>query len=161
MPTVHAQLDIVGEFKEIVRALGDEGVQFAVCGGFAVVIYGYVRATKDIDLLVEEERVERAFEVLKRLGFTLRAGPISFGGGTPQERTLFRATKVVGGEHLTIDLLVVSPVFAKVWEQREALEWAGLTLQIVSREGLATMKRLAGRKQDLADLEALGLGEEE
>ena len=153
------KLDIVEEFKAVVQTLGTEGLRFAVCGGFAVVIYGYVRATKDIDLLIEQQSVEPTFEALKSLGFTLRAGPISFGGGTHQSRTLFRATKVVGNEHLTIDLLIVSPVFESVWAQREGLEWSGLKLDIVSRDGLALMKRLAGRTQDFADLEALGLNE--
>lgn len=152
-------LDIVEEFKGVVLALTQAKLDFAICGGFAVVIYGYVRATKDIDLLVEGARVEPVFSALKTLGFTLRAGPIGFSTGTATERTLFRATKVVENEHLTIALLVVSPVFAEVWAQRERIEWSGLTMGIVSKEGLATMKRLAGRKQDLADLDALGLPE--
>jgi len=36
--------------------------------------------------------------------------------------------------------------------------WAGQPLWVVSREGLVQMKRLAGRTQDLADIERL-LGE--
>ena len=156
---VRPKLDIVDEFKNVVATLTQAKLEFALCGGFAVVIYGYIRATKDIDLLVEEARVEPVFSALKTLGFTLRAGPIGFGAGTAHERTLYRATKVVEHEHLTIDLLVVTPVFADVWANRGRIEWSGLTIDIVSKEGLATMKRLAGRKQDLADLEALGLPE--
>ena len=60
-------------------------------------------------------------------------------------------------DHLTIDLLVVCPVFETVWAERERIAWSGLQMQVVSREGLATMKSLAGRQQDLADLEALGI----
>lgn len=152
-----AKLDIVEEFKAVVARLGEQGLEFAICGGFAVVIYGYVRATKDIDLLVQQADVEPILGELRKLGFTLRAGPISFGGGTAQERTLFRATKVAGTDHLTIDLLIVGPVFETVWAQREGIAWSGLKMQVVSKAGLATMKSLAGRQQDLADLEALGI----
>ncbi len=69
----------------------------------------------------------------------------------------FKATKVLGNDHLTIDLLSVSPVYASVWASRELVDWGGLQVPVVSRAGLATMKRLAGRNQDLADLEALGI----
>ena len=150
-------IDIVHEFKNVVVALSEAKLPFAVCGGFAVAIYGHVRATKDIDLLVEENTVESTFAALRPLGFSLRAGPISFAANTPQERNLFRATKVVGTERLTINLLVVSPVLAKVWSGRREADWAGLSLWVVSRAGLGEMKTLAGRKQDLADLEALGI----
>lgn len=35
------------------RALGEEGVRYLLIGGFAVVLHGFVRTTKDIDLLVD------------------------------------------------------------------------------------------------------------
>lgn len=35
------------------RALQREGVRYALIGGFAVILHGYVRATKDIDLLID------------------------------------------------------------------------------------------------------------
>lgn len=35
------------------RALNREGVRYLLIGGFAVILHGYVRATKDVDLLVE------------------------------------------------------------------------------------------------------------
>jgi hypothetical protein len=120
-------------------------------------IYGYVRATKDIDILLERHSVEPALEALKSLGFPLRAGPIPFGAGTPQERELYRATKVVGRDHLTIGLLVVTPVLTNAWQTIERVGWNGLELPIVSRAGLGEMKRLAGRPQHLADLDALGI----
>ena len=41
--------DLVG----LCRALNREGAKYVLIGGFAVILHGYVRATKDIDLLVE------------------------------------------------------------------------------------------------------------
>ncbi len=42
------------------RALGEEGVRYLLIGGFAVVLHGFVRTTKDIDLLVDHrERIRR------------------------------------------------------------------------------------------------------
>jgi hypothetical protein len=154
---VRSQLDLIDELAAVVRELNSRKVPYAICGGLAVVVYGYVRATKDIDLLVERASVEPVFQALKGLGFGLRAGPIPFSQGTPQERELHRATKVAGTDHLTIDLLVVTPVLSGAWSSVGHVQWNGLDLPIVSKEGLAEMKRLAGRPQDLADLDALGV----
>ncbi|GMU62875.1 MAG: hypothetical protein AMXMBFR34_46380 [Myxococcaceae bacterium] len=70
---------------------------------------------------------------------------------------MWRVSKPDGASLVSLDLLVVTPVFEPVWESRQPVEWRGRRLGIVSLDGLALMKRLASRKQDLADLEALGL----
>jgi hypothetical protein len=57
-------------------------------------------------------------------------------------------------------LVVVTPIFEDVWREREAFLWEGEVLTVVSLAGLIAMKRLAGRKQDLADLEQLGADDE-
>lgn len=35
------------------KALNAEGVRYLLIGGFAVILHGFVRATKDIDLLID------------------------------------------------------------------------------------------------------------
>ena len=150
-------MDLIAEFGKVVDALRDAGVEYAVCGGLAVALHGHVRATRDIDLLVPAEQKDQAMAALRDRGFTLTAGPIPFSTGTPQERTLFRASKVEGTELLTVDLLLVSSVFREVWASREEFTWQGRKVHAVSLAGLGKMKRLAHRTQDLADLENLGL----
>jgi hypothetical protein len=150
------RIDIVAELGAALDALQRESVPHALRGGFAVAVYGVPRATKDIDFLVPEADLGRAESALKSIGFSLRAGPIPFGTGTPQERKVHRVTKVSQGEHLTVDLLGVTPVFARVWDTRVEVAWEGRKLTVVSREGLVSMKKLAGRPQDLADIAALG-----
>ena len=51
------------------KALNDEGVRYVLIGGFAVILHGFVRATKDIDLLVDAsteniQRLKRAMGTL-------------------------------------------------------------------------------------------------
>lgn len=51
------------------KALNAEGVRYVLIGGFAVILHGFVRATKDIDLLVDAsadniQRLKRAMAVL-------------------------------------------------------------------------------------------------
>ncbi len=150
-------MDLIGEFGRVIDALQGAGVEYAVCGGLAVALHGHVRATRDIDLLVPAGQKDQAMAALRDQGFTLTAGPIPFSTGTPQQRTLFRASKVEGGELLTVDLLLVSAVFQEVWASREEFSWQGRRVFAVSLAGLGRMKRLAHRSQDLADLENLGL----
>jgi len=56
---------------------------------------------------------------------------------------------------MTLDLLVVGEELQVVWDTRRRASWDGRDLAIVSREGLVTMKRIAGRPQDLVDIAAL------
>jgi hypothetical protein len=150
-------MDLVAEFARVIEALESAGVEYAVCGGLAVALHGHVRATRDIDLLIPAAQRDRAVATLRAKDFTLQAGPIPFAVGTPKERTLYRVSKVEGTELLTVDLLLVTPVFEDVWSGRQAFSWQGHRVIAVSLAGLGKMKRLAHRAQDLADLESLGL----
>ena len=48
----------------------------------------------------------------------------------------------------------------EVWQDREAYEVEGFQVSVVSREGLIKMKRIAGRRQDLSDIESLESADE-
>ena len=39
------------DLKDLLRLLNDRGVEYLVIGGYAVAFHGFIRATKDIDLL--------------------------------------------------------------------------------------------------------------
>ena len=72
----------------------------------------------------------------------------------------FRVSRILNNELFTLDLLLVTPVLHEVWTSKEVLHLPDRKISVVSRTGLAKMKRLAGRLRDLADLEELGLLEE-
>lgn len=59
------------------QALNAERVRYVLIGGFAVILHGFVRATKDIDLLVGAsadniQRLKRAMAVLPDNAVALR-----------------------------------------------------------------------------------------
>ncbi|HEY3235255.1 MAG TPA: nucleotidyl transferase AbiEii/AbiGii toxin family protein [Polyangiaceae bacterium] len=56
-----ARIPTNADLARIARSLNQHGVKYAVIGGFAVIHHGFVRATNDIDLLVDAspENVER------------------------------------------------------------------------------------------------------
>lgn len=155
--------DIIAELEGLVDALDGEGVDYAVCGGLALGILGHPRMTKDIDVLVLPDGLEGALAVANRQGFDVPARPLVFRAGLPEEQQMHRRSKLdpETGALLPLDFLVVLPIFADVWAGRIGASYRQRTIKVVSPEGLATMKRLAGRPQDLldiAELEALNGG---
>lgn len=148
-------VNLVDELHAVARALGAAGLPYAVCGGVAVTIHGATRTTKDLDLLVRADDVPRVLDAVRPLGFAYAAFPMTFDAGTPRERRVQRVSKLEGGEHLVLDLLHAEGALAAMLEDRVTLELPEGPLAVVSRASLVAMKRLAGRAQDLADLERL------
>ena len=144
---------LLDELSGLISALNENGVEYAVCGGLSMAIHGFARATLDIDVLIREESLEKAYEIAATKGFDIRGLDISFKERAVEIR---RVSKIDdNGEVLSLDLLLVTPQVEDVWQAREKIDFLGDKLSVVSREGLIKMKRLAGRPQDLADLERL------
>lgn len=154
-------MDLRDELLRLADRLEAAGIEYAVCGGLALAIHGFPRFTKDIDLLLRREDLERAVEAVAGIGFDLDAGVLPFDVGGPGEREVRRISKTDGAEVLTLDLLVVGPVFESAWRTRGTFAWEGRRLPVVSRQGLAAMKRLAGREQDLLDAKRLEASDDE
>lgn len=153
-------LDLRKELSRVALAFQEAGIAYAICGGLAVAIHGYPRATRDIDLLIRQEDLERVKAVLERVGFDLAAGLLPFDAGKETERYVYRVSKAEAEDLLTLDLILLPPFLEDVWAGRETHQIGDQVFQVVSLEGLARMKRIAGRAQDQADLSQLGLNEE-
>lgn len=152
-----AEESLIASLRRVLDALHEQSLEYALCGGMAVNIHGHVRTTTDLDFMIAKDDRERILDVLRGLGYRFVAGPIPFDSGTPRERILHRASRIEGEEILTVDLLLVTPVLEDVWKSREIFEWENRRVTVVSLAGLTKMKRMAGRHQDLADLENLGV----
>ena len=154
-------MDLRDELLGLVDRLTAGGIEYAVCGGLALAIHGYPRFTKDIDLLVRSEDVDSIVKAVAELGFVLDAGIMPFDVGSAHARQVRRISKVDGGDHLTLDLLIVSPALQDTWNGRRIYTWEGRRIHVVSREGLIQMKRMAGRDQDLLDARRLESDDDE
>lgn len=150
-------MDLYDQFAAIVDALEEASVDYALCGGMAVGIHGYARFTKDIDLLVRAELLDDVKAAVAGIGFDIDSGVIPFDPGGPKQREIHRVSRADSDGIFTLDLLVLPEALQGVWTSRVIFEWQGRQVQVVSLEGLAEMKRWAGRRQDLLDLEKLGL----
>lgn len=148
-------MNLVDELHAITAALTAAGIRYAVCGGVAVTLHGATRSTKDIDLLVSPDDVQRTLEVVRPLGYVFAALPMTFDEGTERERHVQRVSKIEGSEHLLLDLLIADAAFEGALDDRVEVQLPSGPMAVVSRAVLVRMKRLAGRAQDLADLEKL------
>ena len=143
------------ELVKITQCLTQAGVDYGLCGGLAVAVHGYPRFTKDIDILIRPESLEVAKSSLAQIEYDLEGGLFRFNHGTSNENLMYRVSRAEGRELITLDLMLVAPVFEDVWASREVIQLDEHLLTVVSKDGLITMKKLSGRPQDLADVEAL------
>lgn len=148
-------IDFLNEFKAIVTEFEASGVDYAVCGGWALALHGAVRATDDIDLVVTASSVEAAIRVARHLGFVFEAQPMMFRGGAIQIRRVSKPAPGWQDDVLVLDLLVVTPQIESVWQDRQLISASFGDFWVVSREGLLELKRISGRTRDLADIERL------
>lgn len=146
--------DIYEEFRELVKRLNNENIEYAVCGGWAMAIHGSPRATVDIDLLVLTENLERVWKIAENLGYYAEGLPLSFDKIIEIRRIskIDKSSKTL----FTIDFLLVTEGLKQVWETRENIDFDDDKVWTVSREGLIFMKQLSGRHKDLGDIESLG-----
>lgn len=134
----------------VCRLLNASGVRYVVIGGFALALHGAVRATKDIDILIEPtiENARRALEALQQLTFgiareldpaAVAANPLTIVGDDPR-----------------VDLLTLawSVRYADAAPHRQTVEIEGVEIPFADIDTLIRSKQ-TGRLQDLADVETL------
>ncbi len=142
---------LLDEFKAITSALNEAGIEYAVCGGWAMAIHGLPRATMDIDLLVAADDVKKIWGIAQTLGYDVEGLPLHFEIEIRRISKIDRESKKL----ITLDLLLVGDNSVDIWAKREEVKWREGTTWVVSKDGLIKMKRIAGRPQDLLDIEKL------
>jgi hypothetical protein len=148
---------IYDEFIKFVRVLNADGVDYAVCGGWALTIHGFPRATFDIDLLILADDLDRIWSLARGLGYDIAGSPMSFKNGTVEIRRISKIDPDTK-ELITVDFLLVTAELKAIWEDREVMETEDANVSIVSLDGLIALKTISGRTKDLLDLETIRNG---
>jgi hypothetical protein len=127
-----------------------------VIGGFAVIAHGYPRSTKDSDLLVPDgEDADAA--IVRFLGLT-DARRYSDGKELAEADVRGAQHLRVETRHGVVDIMRggLPPLdYDTVSAHAMTASLRGIEMRVAGLPSLVGFKRLAGRKQDLADLEAL------
>jgi len=144
------------DLAAVVKAARDAGLAHVVIGGFSVIAHGYVRATRDSDLLIPDGNAadEAAYRFLSGVSATrLRDGqPVELDDIAGREHLR------VHSRHGLIDLIRggLPPLdFETVNRGASDVELLGETVRIAGLESVVGFKRLAGRPHDHGDLREL------
>lgn len=147
-------MELLEELTHLLRRLEEEHIEYALCGGLAMAVYAFPRATLDIDIMIEPESLETVRGLAKELGYSVDVGLLEFKEGAIR---IHRLTKLPAGSEdaMVLDLILVTTQTQEVWDNRRRLEWVAGTLSVVSPQGLITLKSMRGSGQDRDDIERL------
>jgi hypothetical protein len=140
------------DFRDFVELFVANDVRFLIVGGYAVAAHGLPRYTGDLDawVWVSSENASRVLRSLESFGFS---------GLGLAEDDFSQPDRVVqlGYPPYRIDILtsIEGVEFDEAWTRRIVLDLDGVFVPFIGRDDLLTNKRVAGRPQDLADVERL------
>jgi hypothetical protein len=153
-------------FEPVFKALNAAAARYVVVGGLATVLHGYARLTADIDMIVDLDppELEKTLRAMSALGLRPRApvDPLAFADAelrrswvTEKGMTVFSFWDP-GVPMREVDLFVEHPIpFAELWARSELVHLDETAVRVASISDLIALKRLAGRPEDLQDIEAL------
>jgi len=153
-------------YLPLFKALNEAKVQYVVVGGIATILHGYVRATSDIDLVVDlhVEEATKVINVLTEAGYKPKIPVQAIEFADENKRTQWINDKGMqvfsmyqpDNPLLTIDLFVKQPIpYEELSLRAVTMELNGIKVRVCSIDDLITMKNIAGRDKDLADIEQL------
>ncbi|MHB8691040.1 MAG: hypothetical protein ACYDHH_07310 [Solirubrobacteraceae bacterium] len=152
----------------LVETLNNHNVQFIIVGGMAVAAHGFVRATKDLDIVPASGRVNlsRLAAALRELGAEIH-GAGDFDASEFPFDPLNPDDLAEGGNFVLqtnagrLDVMQWIPgidgdsAYDHLSDGAIGADILGHPVRVCSLEDLRVMKRTAGRPQDLEDLRHL------
>jgi len=140
----------------ILRGLNRHGVEYVVIGGFAVAAYGVIRATEDLDIVVDQSwdnaaRLAQALTDLDARHATDPATPLT------QETLVRREDRLFNTKHGQVHILNHVGTIPRYRDliPAQLIEVDGQRVQVATKHHLRAMKTGTGRTKDLLDLEEL------
>jgi len=138
---------LVKQIREALSAFASNGTEPVLIGGLAVAAHQVIRATQDVDFLVEAEAADGLHATLLRLGYRCAY------------RSKEAANYVRGDEGLDL-LYARRPIARRLLAQAQPRDTPMGRLRVISVEGLIAFKLQgfvndATRTRDLEDMRAL------
>jgi hypothetical protein len=146
-------MEVQPDFRELLALLNKHAVEYIIVGGYALAFHGAPRFTGHIDIFVRPhpQNASRILEALSEFGF---------GSANLTEADFSTPNKVIqlGVPPVRVDL--ITSLTGVSWEEAVAAKSPGsygdIPVFFIGRKEFIANKRAIGRKQDLADIEALG-----
>jgi len=148
--------------RAIFGVLASHGVEFLVLGGFAVGAHGFIRGTKDVDIMPAPDRanLKRLAAAVAELEATVRGMDEFAAEELPEPDTeglALGGNWVMDTKHGRFDVmqLVADFEYSDLAPNAIESEVFGQTVKFCSYEHLVAMKEAAGRDEDVLDLKRL------
>ncbi len=138
------------DWLEIIELFDKHSVKYIVVGAIAMIKYGYIRGTGDIDIWVEKssKNAQKISAALEEFG-----APITDEGIFEIEQNILQ----IGVAPNRIDIItsVDGLEFSKAWKQKERLEYEKISISVLSLDDIITNKLSTGREKDILDAKKL------
>jgi predicted nucleotidyltransferase len=152
--------------REIFKALADSHAEYVVVGGFAVIIHGHLRGTRDLDLIInlQPEKCLSTLLALSAIGLQPRL-PVSLEDFADQKKRedwylnrnmlVFQLWDSKNPER-SVDIFVHEPInFEELYNDSVLKKIDDIPIRIASIKHLIQLKSVANRRRDIDDIEAL------
>lgn len=146
--------------RELLGRLAEADIRFVLVGGLAVNAWGYLRATRDVDVVPDPstENLAKLDALLQELG-----GKVDVGGRLLDSAAISTFLKTGDRTLVVTELGQVDvlqglpqvPAFAALDAEASDVDMEGLSVRVCSLEHLLAMKQASERPRDRDDLEAL------
>lgn len=137
------------DYREMLSAFSNEGVEYLVVGAFALAAHGQIRATNDIDLWIRPtpENARNTWVALARFGAPVEGLTIE---DLCDEDTIFQ----VGVAPHRVDVItsISGVTFDEAWNNRVKGLVEGVNCFVLGPKQLMQNKSAAGRAKDKLDL---------
>jgi hypothetical protein len=148
-------MDLIKELKNLILLLDKDKIEYALCGGLALAVYDFPRATLDIDIMIERKSLKNTGILLADAGFIQNPAAMLFADGKVEIHRFFKPFPTVE-DGLIVDVLVATRSTRKAFRERIIVKWKKIDLAVVSPQGLILLKSLRKSGQDMDDIAHLG-----
>lgn len=155
------------DFRSLFAMFHARHLRCVTVGGLALVLHGIDRLTADIDLAADlaPDAARELVEALLEAGYRPAAPVDARLFADPVVRSAWRRERGMQvfslwdttGQRPTIDIFTDCPIpFEELWRDALTVEVAdGIPVKVASVDHLIRLKQVAGRPQDLADIQRL------
>jgi len=140
------------DYEELVSILNAHHVEYVIVGAYAVGYHGYIRATTDMDVLINCKPANAALVAAALKDFAgVEVDPAQI-----KEKTLIELGREPNSVHIITTITGVT--WEKVWASRVAGEIGKQPVSFLSKQCLIENKLAADREKDRLDLKGIGAG---
>ena len=145
-------MNLTKDMEDLILLFNKHKVNYMLVGGFAVICYGYIRTTQDIDFLLfpSVDNSKKVMNALTEFGFGNAGIPIKY---FQREGTAIH----IGVEPNRIDFLTCLQGVSNdiLFQNMTQIKFQDKLFNVISKKDLIQCKKATGRAKDLADVEEL------